>query len=461
MTTLVTPGADVRVVPSAPGAPVATVGHEATLPAGTPVAVPVDVPVEVRRTLRATRSRDVLPVIGAAACSLSLSGLICFALAPFTGVLGFVLIAFALFVAVYALLVSLEGTATLISDRVAAVVVHALGVTMLLALVVVVGFVVLRGRSVLPYGNFYARDMSVTGPLEALSSGGIWHGIVGTLIIITIALTATIPLGIVCAVFLSETRGPFTRTVRTVVEAMTALPSIIAGLFVYAIITLGVGQLSGFAAAMAVGIMMLPIIIRAADVVLRLVSGSLKEAAVALGAPRWRVVWHVVLPTARSGIMTAIILGTARGIGETSPVLLTSGFTATANYNPFSGPMVSLPLLAFMFTKAPEPSFVARGFGTATVLLLLVLVLFAAARVIGGRNVGELSRAQQRRRARASLDDLARFQRLAATQLPGDGTTARPGPAHGRDIPGSIPVTPDDTSPVSTTHRTTAEEQDR
>ena len=175
---------------------------------------------------------------------------------------------------------------------------------------------------------------------------------------ITIGLAFTIPLGVVCAVFLSETKGPFTRFVRTIVEAMTALPSVVAGLFVYAaIITLqaaaGFGQKSGFAASIALSVMMLPIMIRAADVVLRLVPGNLKEAASALGAPRWRVVWHVVLPTSRSGIMTAIILGTARGIGETSPVLLTAGYTTGFNSQPVQRPH-GLPAAADL-PASPSP----------------------------------------------------------------------------------------------------------
>ena len=102
--------------------------------------------------------------------------------------------------------------------------------------------------------------------------------------------------------------------------------------------------------------MMLPIIIRSADVVLRLVPGNLREASAALGAPQWRTVWHVVLPTARSGLTTAVILGVARGIGETSPVLLTAGFTATMNINPLNGPMVSLPLAAFELVRSPQPT---------------------------------------------------------------------------------------------------------
>lgn len=370
--------------------------------------------IEVRRTTRGVQRRDVLPLIGAMTAALSLTTVLFLYLTPWSGKLGFVVSAFVVFICLYALLVSWDGDAPMVKDRLASVVAHSLGLTMLLALVVVVAFALWEGRQVLPYSNFYTDDMSEAGPLDALVKGGVLHAVVGTLIMITIGLAFTIPLAIVCAVFLSETRGTFTRLVRTIVEAMTALPSVVAGLFVYAaILTLqtafGVGQKSGFAASIALSVMMLPIMIRAADVVLRLVPGNLKEAAAALGAPRWRVVWHVVLPTARSGIMTAIILGTARGIGETSPVLLTAGYTTGFNFNPFSGPMVSLPLLTFSLTKSPEPGFIARGFGAATVLMVIVLLLFLLARVIGGRSPGELTRRQQRSRERRSARDVARF----------------------------------------------------
>ena len=127
------------------------------------------------------------------------------------------------------------------------------------------------------------------------------------------------PLGIGTAVFLNEVGGRFARLVRTVVDAMTALPSIVAGLFIFAMFILVLGQpRSGLAASLAITVMMLPIIIRSADVVLRLVPGNLREASLALGASRWRTVWHVVLPTARSGLATAVILGVARGVGETA-----------------------------------------------------------------------------------------------------------------------------------------------
>ena len=181
------------------------------------------------------------------------------------------------------------------------------------------------------------------------------HAIVGTFIQISIALAISIPLGIVTALFLNEIGGRFARFVRTIVDAMTALPSIVAGLFIYSALILGLGaQRSGFAAALAITIMMLPIMIRASDVVLRLVAGNLREASYALGASQWRTVWDVVLPTARSGLVTAIILATARGIGETSPVLLTSGITRVMNVDPFNGPMISLPLQVFTFVASPS-----------------------------------------------------------------------------------------------------------
>jgi phosphate transport system permease protein len=168
-------------------------------------------------------------------------------------------------------------------------------------------------------------------------------------------------------------------------------------------------QKSGLAAALAISVMMLPIIIRASDVVLRLVPGNLREASYALGSTRWKTVWSVVLPTSRSGLVTAVILGTARGIGETSPVLLTSGMTNNMNYDPSQNPMISLPLQVFTFIKSPEPNFVARGFGTAAVLMFLVLILFMLARLIGGKGAGVLSARQRQRAMHRSQLDLYRI----------------------------------------------------
>src|SRR5262249_14298542 len=276
-----------------------------------------------------------------------------------------------------------------------------------------------RARDALRHLNFYTESMGGVRQLDPLTEGGILHAMVGTLEQIGIALLITIPLGITCAVFLSEMPGAFSRFVRTVVEAMTALPSIIAGLFIYATLILsldtsaddarGLLPKSGFAAALAISVMMLPIIIRAADVVIRLVPGTLREASLALGASQWRTVWHVVLPTARSGMTTAVILGTARGVGETSPVLRTAGFTAITNPSPCRGAQVSLPLQAYQLSRSPYPDMVSRGFATAALLMVIVLVLFVIARAIGGRGPGQLTPRQQAARAQASARDVRRF----------------------------------------------------
>jgi phosphate transport system permease protein len=362
------------------------------------------------RKIGGLRRTDVLAVAGAGIGSIGVTALL-YTILPFSGALGFILIAYLFFIAIYAVLVSLDESKAAIRDRVAATVIHSIAFLMLLALVFVVVFTVIRGWEAIIKPNFYTQDMAAAGPLDPLTMGGILHAIVGTLIIIGIALVIVIPLGLASAIFLNEMPGPFARLVRTITEAMTALPSIVAGLFIYASLILAFGvQKSGFAAALAISVMMLPIMIRSADVVLRLVPGNLKEAAYALGAGQWSTIWRVTLPTAKSGLMTSIILGTALGIGETAPILLTAGFTASLNVNPMEGPMIALPLATWEFVKSPEPSMIARGFGTAAALMLLVLILFVIARIIGGRGAGNLSPIQARRATARSRRDLARME---------------------------------------------------
>ncbi|MEL4320229.1 phosphate ABC transporter permease PstA [Leifsonia sp. YIM 134122] len=368
-----------------------------------------------RRRIRESTLDDRFNLWGAAVAAIAMAALLFGWFTPLTGQVGWAVVAFVLFIVFYALLVSLRSSGQAVADRVVTTLLYSAGVLLFGALVFVVVYTIVRGWEALPHLNFFTQTMEFAGPLDPLDVGGIAHAIVGTLIQISMALAITVPLGVATAVFLNEIGGPFARFVRTIADAMTALPSIVAGLFVYAaIITIITHQRSGFAAAMAITVMMLPIIIRASDVVLRLVAGNLREASYALGATKWRTVWHVVLPTARSGLVTAVILGTARGIGETSPVLLTSGVTAVMNTNPFSGPMISLPLQVFDFVKSPEPNMIARGFGAAAVLILVVLTLFFVARLIGGRGPGELSPRRRRALAAASLRDSQRMHARAS-----------------------------------------------
>jgi phosphate transport system permease protein len=384
---------------------------------------------EVRRSTSTRGQAEIITILGAAAAAMSLSALLSTWVIPSAGSGTFLVIAYLAFLLLYGVLVALQDDGRTVRDRLASVIVHSLAALALIALVFVVGFTFWRARSALVHLNFFVSDMQLAGPLDPLVVGGIVHAIVGTLIEITIALIITVPLGVAGAVYLNETRGPLARFVRTVVEAMTALPSIVAGLFILAsaILTLGLVK-SGLAAGLAISVMMLPIIIRASDVVIRLVPGSLREASLAMGASQLRTVWHVVLPTARSGLTTAVLLGAARGLGETSPVLITAGFGSGLNFNMFSGPMVSLPLATFVFSRSPEKTMVARGFGAAAVLMALVLVLFALARVFGGRPAGELSPRAQRKRAVQSQHDLNRYlDRDAAHRHPGASPERGPG----------------------------------
>ncbi|NUK32815.1 phosphate ABC transporter permease PstA [Streptomyces lunaelactis] len=370
---------------------------------------------EVRRNTSSVHGSDLLALAGAAVGSLALTALLFTWIAPFDSILGFVVVTYVFFLGIYAVLVSFDEKSVAVRDKVAAVLWQSLATLLLAALVMVVVYTLWRGKSSLVHLNFFTEAMSRTGPLQPLTEGGVLHAIVGTLEQIAISLAITVPLGLACAVFLNEVPGRYARFVRTIVEAMTALPSIVAGLFIYATVILMLGfDKSGFVAALALSVMMLPIIIRAADVVIRLVPGSLREASYALGASQWRTVWTVVLPTARSGLTTAVILGTARGIGETSPVLLTSGFTPDLNLNPLTGPQVSLPLATFQLVSSPQPNMIARGFGSAALLMALVLLLFIVARVVGGRGPGELTRNQRHRRVQASRRDAQRMSKRAA-----------------------------------------------
>jgi phosphate transport system permease protein len=420
-----------RAVGAEPGSTSEQAPPQTTLPQTTLPSRSEARPTQTRRQLVGVRREDRMAIGGAAAAALATTGVLWTQLAPFTGLLGYVVVSWLLFVLIYALLVAFDNNQPTVRDRVSAVAVQSLALVVIVALVFIVIYTFFRGWKALVHVNFYTHDLSSTTPLDPLTDGGVLHAIVGTLIEVGIAMGIAVPLGLLAAVFLNEVPGRLNLVVRTVVDAMTAFPDILAGLFIYATLILIFGlQLSGLAAGCALAVTVLSIVCRAAYVVLRLVPGGLKEASYALGSGQFRTVWHVTLPTARSGLATAVILGAARAIGETAPVLLTAGFTAYLNFNPIQGPMASLPLEAYELVSNPEPNYIARGFGSACVLLVLVLILFAIARVIGGRGAGQLSDGQMRRRMAASRRDLRRYTEhatagQAATQTGGLGTDYR------------------------------------
>ncbi len=358
---------------------------------------------EVKVRIARVTPAGAATVTGAAAGALGLVWVLYERVLPFSGVLGFWLAWYCVFLLLYASMARLQWDAREVSHRLALVAFTTGGI---IAVSVVLGqvlFVVSRGLRAVWHANFWTQSLAFAGPLQPLSVGGALHAIVGTLEQIALGTLFAVPLGMLAATFLAEVGGRMARPIRTIVEAMTALPDVIAGLFVYALFILTLGmQKSGLAAAIALAVTMMPIVARASEVVIRLVPGTLREASYALGSSQWRTVLNVVLPTARAGLATAVVLAMARGIGETAPVLVVSGVTKEMNFNPLHGPQVSLPLFIWEYAhiEAVNQTIVTRAFGAGVALVLIVLLLFALARRLGGGTPGELTRRQRRRLAR-------------------------------------------------------------
>ena len=223
-----------------------------------------------------------------------------------------------------------------------------------------------------------------------VTSVGVGAAIVGTIEQVGLATLITVPLGILAATYLVNTRTLFARITGVVVDAMTGAPAIILGLFVYLLWVAPhkhSGK-SGLAAAMALAVMMLPLVTRAAQESIIVVPGSLEEAALALGSPQWRTMLRVIIPTARAGLVTAVILGVARVAGETAPVLFNAGGDPHYNWNPFSGQQDDLPFRVYELIFQPSANAIRIAWGASFVLVLVVLILFLFARMIGASKPG-------------------------------------------------------------------------
>lgn len=326
---------------------------------------------------------DTASLVGAALASAAFVWLVYTGLLAWTGVLGFGLCWWLSFLAGYAGVSALSNPRPVVVDRLASVVVTSGAAVVGLALLSTVLHIFIKGWPALHHLNFYTHDMSGVRPTDPLSKGGISHAIVGSAIQVAIAVAVSLPLGFGTAVYLTEVGGRFARIVRTVVEAMTALPDILAGLFVYTVLIIAFHwDRTGLTAALALVVTIVPIVARSAEVVLRVVPGGLREASMALGASQWQTVRRVVLPSARAGLATALILGVARIAGETAPLLIVSGASTYFNDNPLDQPMNSLPLFIITSVRSGQPLAIARGYGAAALLLTLVLVLFVTARYL-------------------------------------------------------------------------------
>ena len=235
-----------------------------------------------------------------------------------------------------------------------------------------------------------SNDMSMAAATDPIASGGVLHAITGTLTMVVLALLMSVPIGILTALYLTEVRGKFAGPVRFLVQAMSGVPSIVAGLFILSAvlypITKGYSALMG---AMALTILMIPTIARTSEEVLLLIPNDLREAGTALGGTQWRTVAMIVVPAARSGLVTAIILGVARIAGETAPLLLLTGGGDKVNPNPFSGSVGSLPYYIWKGFNSGSSDALTRAWAGLLVLMIVVLILFVAARALSNRKMSK------------------------------------------------------------------------
>ena len=238
--------------------------------------------------------------------------------------------------------------------------------------------------------GIFSNDMSMATPTDPITTGGVLHAITGTLTLIVLALIMSVPIGILTALYLTEIKGKFAGPIRFLVQAMSGVPSIVAGLFILSAVLYPITKnYSALMGALALAVLMIPTIARTSEEVLLLIPNELREAGTALGGTQWRTVAMIVLPAARSGLMTAIILGIARIAGETAPLLLLTGGGDKVNPNPFSGSVGSLPYYIWKSFNAGSPEAITRAWAGLLVLMILVLILFIAARALSSRKMSK------------------------------------------------------------------------
>lgn len=298
------------------------------------------------------------------------------------GVIAFALLALVLFaVALNVVSRRVEGSRRA-TDRLVTTIVTSAFLLAVLPLVSLLYTVIENGAARFDADFFSMSMRGVVG-----EGGGAQHAILGTLIITALATAISVPIGVLSAIYLVEYgRGRLARTVTFLVDVMTGIPSIVAGLFAYALFELivGPGVRFGIGGAVALSVLMTPIVVRSTEEMLKLVPAELREASYALGVPKWRTILRVVLPAAAAGIATGITISIARVIGETAPLLLIVGITAGINTNPFAERMATLPVYAYYQFVNPgvgNPG-IDRAWTAALVLIIIVLVLNVLARLI-------------------------------------------------------------------------------
>ncbi len=273
------------------------------------------------------------------------------------------------------------------ADRLARAGILAGALIALLPLVLIVYYLLRKGLGAWS-GSFFTTDPTGNTFFGSAGIGGIKSAILGTIEIVALASAISVPVGVGVALWLVEygRNSVFARVVRFFVDVLTGVPSIVFGLFVYIVLIVGTGtSYAGYKGSIALSLLMLPIVIRSAELILSLVPGALRESALALGAPRWRVIASVVLPTALPGLVTGVLLAVARAAGETAPLLFTAAATLKTNFS-LGGFMNSLPVQIYNDVTSPTTAVVNRAWGAALTLVTMILVLNLIARLVARRS---------------------------------------------------------------------------
>ena len=313
------------------------------------------------------------------------AGLASIAINTFTGLSGLLgwYLGLALVLPVFAFLISLRHDWNHAVDRFFTSLISVAFAAVIIPWVSIISTVIARGSKAI-YSGYFTTDMLTTSADDALNLGGVLHAIVGTSVIVLIASAIAVPLGIIAAVYIVETKGRLASSVRFFTQAMSGVPSIVAGLFIYATIVIFFGTFSAWAAAASLAILMLPTVARTSEEVLKLVSDDIRNSSYALGATQARTTFRVVLPTISSGLVTAAVLGVARVAGETAPLILTASYFVKTSVN-LNQPIASLPIYIFSNLGIGTDNSNTRAWGGSLVLLGLVFILFIFARIISSR----------------------------------------------------------------------------
>ncbi len=347
---------------------------------------PVDgAPQQSPRKVRGLRRDEWTEYAVAFAAGLHLALLIRYLL-DWDDLLGTAAVAVIAGVGLHYLIVRQRSSAEVAGDKAVTTVMWTVGAIVIALLGWMIVFVAAKGVKRLRW-SFLTQDLRTVSALD--QGGGAFHAIVGSVEQVALATLIVVPIAVMTAVYLHEIRGRMSTVIRFVVDMLAGLPSIVAGLLV---ITIFPGY-AGYKASIALAILALPIVTRTSEEVLRTVPDGLREASLALGAPQWRVVYRIVLPTAQAGLVTAFLLAVARMVGETAPVLLTAFLSSSTNKNLLAGkPQASLPTFVYDLIRVPDKVQNERAWAGALLLLIIVLLFFAAARYALARSERRLGR---------------------------------------------------------------------